>query len=83
MKPRSGNKGVLYWTDNTRDKLHLEDLHQGSPLAFPCEISVSTDFATVAFALDRKLGDFIALVFTASAVETRYTHESSEAFLEV
>ncbi len=83
LKPRAGNKGVLWWTENTAVKLHLEDVDQGRPPAFPYDVSVSTDFATVAFAREAKLGDFIALVFKACAVETKYTYESNEADLEV
>ena len=50
---------------------------------FPYDVCVSTYFATIAFAREVKLGDHIALVFKALAVETRYTYDSSEAFLEV
>ena len=50
---------------------------------FPYDLSVSTYFATIDFAQQVKLGEHIALVFKALAVETRYTYDSNEAFLEV
>ena len=83
LKPRPGNKGVLYWTEDTRVSVHLECKDLGGPPVFPYDLSVSTHFATIDFAQQVKLGEHIALVFKALAVETRYTDDSNEAFLEV
>ena len=83
LKPRAGNKEVLYWTEHTKVSVQLEDVDQGGPPVFPYDVSVSTDFATVAIAQEAMLGDHIARVFKACAVETRYTYESNESYLEV
>ena len=83
LKPRAGNMGVFYWTEDTKVRVHLEDVDQGGPPVFPYDVCVSTYFATIAFAQEVKLGDHIALVFKALAVETKYTYDSNEGYLEV
>ena len=50
---------------------------------FPYDVCVSTYVATIAVAHEVKLGDHIALVFKALAVETRYTYDSADGYLEV
>ena len=50
---------------------------------FPYDVYVSTYLAAIAFAQEVKLGDHIALVFKALAVETKYTHDWNEGYLEV
>ena len=83
LKPRPGNKGVLYWTEDTKVSVQLEGVDLGGPPVFPYDVCVSPYFATMAFAGEVKLGEHIALVFKALAVETRYTYDSNEAYLEV
>ena len=83
LKPRPGNKGVLYWTEDTKVSVQLEGVDLGGPPVFPYDVCVSTYFATIAFAGEVKLGEHIALVFKALAVESRYTYDSNEAYLEV
>ena len=73
LKPRPGNKGVLYWTEDTKVSVQLEGVDLGGPPVFPHDVCVSTYFATIDFAQEVKLGDHIALVFKALVVETRYT----------
>ena len=74
---------MLYWTEDTKVRVHLEGVDQGGPPVFPYDVCVSTYFATMDFVREVKLGDHIALVFKALAVETRYTYESNEGYLEV
>ena len=82
LRPRTGAKGVLYWTEHTTVSLHLENVHQDVPPEFPYHVSVSTDFAALSLVQETMVGEHIALAFKACAVETRETN-GSQLFLEV
>ena len=38
LKPRAGNKGVLYWTEDTKVSVQLEGVGHGGPPVFPYDV---------------------------------------------
>ena len=83
LKPRPGNKGVLYWTEDTKVSVQLEGVDLGGPPVFPYDVCVSPYFATMAFAGEVKLGDHIALVSRHYRWILEKTYDWNEGYLGV
>ena len=76
LKPRPGQMGVLYWSEDTLVRMRLEANDTGAPAAMPYDVSrFSKEFAALTTVQEANIGDFVALVAKVLAVEEKATPE--------
>ena len=84
LKPRPGQIGFLYWSDDTQVSQILETNDTSMTPVFPYDIScTSKDFATLAFVQGMKVGEYVALVIKVLMVEPKTTADKGEPYLVV
>ena len=81
--PRPGQLGVVYWTDDTKVAVQMESHDRTVPYVFPYDTTVSMHFATVQYAEECNIADYVDLCFYAMSVQVKYTSGKGEVFLEV
>ena len=84
LKPRPGQIGVLYWSEDTKITQILEPNDQSMTPVFPYDISCTCkDFATLGFVQGMKVGEYVALVIKVLEAETKTTADKGEPYLLV
>jgi len=70
LKPRPGQTGVLYWTENTRAVLRLEDNDRGDAAIYPYDVtSFTSDFAAISTVQAEKVASHVSLVLQVLMAE--------------
>jgi len=83
LKPRPGQLGMLYWSEESHVTMRLEAVDRGALPEFPYDTTTSQDFCSLAFAQGMNVGEHAALVLRVKMVEQKWTGTRGEVYLVV